>query len=307
MSALEWYPRNSAKALEGMRRLTLEQRGAYNTLLDLIYSRGAPVPDDDRWLAGNMNVSVRKWLIIRAELLAAGRIVAREDRHGPVLSDEMAEIEIEKQTSRRRVNAESGKIGGEKSAKRTSAFNENKDLDRANAAATAQAPLKLETEEIEKKESEANASVAQAPRKKPRATRRCPTDWSPSPEFLSRLAEEGFSPADIEREVANIRDHPFKTPRTDWDATARTWFRNATPRGDRYGQPPGRAPTSPTDARRANTESRRGAWARVIGGDPAVDAAPPYDDGGGDRAGGDMPRLRLVSGPGPAGDGRRDD
>lgn len=308
MSGLEWYPRNAARALEGMRRLTLEQRGAYNTLLDLIYSRGGPVPDDDRWLAGYMGVSVRKWLIIRADLISAGRIVAREGRQGPVLSDELAEIEIEKQTTRRRVNAESGRIGGEKSSKRIPEIKENKDINQANAQAIAQASLKLETETVEiESKSEAIASVAQAPRARVRATRRCPADWAPSPDFLSRLAEEGFSPADVEREIENIRDHPFKTPRTDWDATARTWFRNTIPRGARNGPTASRPQAAATDARRANTESRRGAWARVIGGDPPVDAPPPYDDGGGDRAGSDVSRLRLVSGAGAPGAGRRDD
>jgi Uncharacterized protein conserved in bacteria len=55
-----------------MRHLTLEQRGAYDTLLDLIYERGGPVPDDDRWLSGWMGVSPRRWRQIRQELFGPG-------------------------------------------------------------------------------------------------------------------------------------------------------------------------------------------------------------------------------------------
>jgi uncharacterized protein YdaU (DUF1376 family) len=145
MSGLEWYPRNSRKALKGMQGLSLELRGAYNTLIDLIYDRGEPVPDDDRWLAGQMGVSVRKWKQLRADLLAAGRIIARAERKGPVLSDELAEKELENQTSRRRLNAESGAKGGRKSAETRAVQHENNDLPEATARATAQATLKRET------------------------------------------------------------------------------------------------------------------------------------------------------------------
>jgi len=33
-----WYKRDPNAALEGMAVLTLEERGAYNTVLDLIYT-----------------------------------------------------------------------------------------------------------------------------------------------------------------------------------------------------------------------------------------------------------------------------
>ena len=39
MGTLKWYKRDPDAALSGMFELTLEERGAYNTILDLIYSR----------------------------------------------------------------------------------------------------------------------------------------------------------------------------------------------------------------------------------------------------------------------------
>ena len=170
MSGLSWYPRNSRKALDGMRALTLEQRGAYNTILDLIYDRGAPVPDDDRWLAGHMGCSVRKWLIIRQQLLDMGRIIARMDGAERVLSDEMAEIELEKQATRRRVSAESGASGGRKSAEKRAEIKENKELDEA----TAQAGLKLETIDIE---IERNPPIVPPGGRKPSASKTTSSTW----------------------------------------------------------------------------------------------------------------------------------
>lgn len=125
MSALEWYPRYSAKALEGMRGLSLELRGAYNTLLDMIYERGAPVPDDDRLLAGYMGVSVRRWRQLRQALFDKGRIVLRETPRGPALSDELAERELASRDFRQRVASESGANGGRKNGENRKISNEN--------------------------------------------------------------------------------------------------------------------------------------------------------------------------------------
>jgi hypothetical protein len=69
-----WHPREHRKALDGMLMLTLEERGAYNTCLDLIYDREGPIPDDARWLAGWMGVSVRKWASIRSALIVKAKL-----------------------------------------------------------------------------------------------------------------------------------------------------------------------------------------------------------------------------------------
>ena len=40
MGTLKWYKRDPRAALAGMMKLTLEECGAYNKILDLIYLRG---------------------------------------------------------------------------------------------------------------------------------------------------------------------------------------------------------------------------------------------------------------------------
>ena len=74
MGQIKWYKRDPEAALEGMRKLTLEQRGAYNTVLDLIYLRDGNLPDDDRFIAGWLDVDVRVWKRLRDGLITAGKL-----------------------------------------------------------------------------------------------------------------------------------------------------------------------------------------------------------------------------------------
>jgi hypothetical protein len=61
--------------LDAVMLLTLEERGAYLTLDELARTREGFVPDQDRWLAGWLQCSVRKWKLIRAALIAKGKLI----------------------------------------------------------------------------------------------------------------------------------------------------------------------------------------------------------------------------------------
>lgn len=74
MGKLKWYKRDPSKALKGMMKLNLEQRGAYNTILDLIYSHDNELDDDDHVLAAWLRVDVRVARRLKAELIAAGKL-----------------------------------------------------------------------------------------------------------------------------------------------------------------------------------------------------------------------------------------
>lgn len=88
---IRWYKRDPNAALEGMAMLTLEERGAYNTTLDLIYSHDGKVDDDDRYLAGWLRVDVRVWRRIRARLLVLGKLYL----HAGSLRNERADREVD--------------------------------------------------------------------------------------------------------------------------------------------------------------------------------------------------------------------
>lgn len=121
MSGNPWHRRYHSDALAGMLSLTLEERGAYQTVLDLIYDRGGPIADNERLLAGYMNCSIRKWRALRASLIEQGKLVASEGR----LTNPRAEKQLENDAKTARKLAENGAKGGRKRAENLKKGNEN--------------------------------------------------------------------------------------------------------------------------------------------------------------------------------------
>ena len=71
---MKFYKRDPHTALEGMSELTLEQVGAYNLLIDLLYARDGLVPDDDKLVARLLHRDPRTWRTMKRDLMAAGKI-----------------------------------------------------------------------------------------------------------------------------------------------------------------------------------------------------------------------------------------
>lgn len=129
MSAMPYHKRYHGDALTGFMALTLEERGAYQTILDLIYDHGAPIADNERLLAGYMNCSIRKWRAIRDELIAKRKI--RINRDG-LLTNGRAEKELENSAKTSRKLAESGSKGGRIRAENEKKINENNETSQAS-------------------------------------------------------------------------------------------------------------------------------------------------------------------------------
>lgn len=111
MNGRPWHKRYHSDALSGFIGLSLEERGAYQTFLDLLYDRGAPIPDNDRLLAGYMNASVRKWKSLRQSLIEKGKI--KIDGDGNLFNlRAMKQLENDAKTSRKR--SENGLKGARK-------------------------------------------------------------------------------------------------------------------------------------------------------------------------------------------------
>ena len=88
---MKWYKRDPNAALTGMASLTLEERGAYNTVLDLIYAHDGAVDDNDRFIAGWCRVDVRVWKRIRELLIAEKKLYV----NGSTLRNARADWEID--------------------------------------------------------------------------------------------------------------------------------------------------------------------------------------------------------------------
>lgn len=74
MGARPWHRRWHGNALNGMRGLSLELRGAYQTLLDLMYDSGGPVRLDERRQAAEMDADIRVFRRVMTGLLAAEKL-----------------------------------------------------------------------------------------------------------------------------------------------------------------------------------------------------------------------------------------
>lgn len=71
---MKWYKRDPAAALEGMIGLTIEERGAYNTLLDLIYARAPHGSVNDSLVIKALATRPQVWRRLKSQLMAKGKV-----------------------------------------------------------------------------------------------------------------------------------------------------------------------------------------------------------------------------------------
>ena len=74
---MKFYKRDPALALEGMSQLNSQQRGIYNSIIDLLYVRDGIVPDDDHMVAAAISIDLREYRNIKRQLVAAGKVRTR--------------------------------------------------------------------------------------------------------------------------------------------------------------------------------------------------------------------------------------
>lgn len=104
----DFYRRDIRLAIKSMTGLTLEERGAYNTLKDHQYLMGGPLPDDDAYLAGLMGCDVRIWRRVKGQLLIKKRISISDG----VIADERASYTLASRELQRSQRVASGQLGG---------------------------------------------------------------------------------------------------------------------------------------------------------------------------------------------------
>lgn len=99
-----YYKRFPRDFFEGTIGMPFEVKAAYGLLLDLIFIRDGKLPDDARFIAGHLGLSVRKWNLIRQKLLtwpnpdgSVGKIKA--DR-GIISNSRADNLTIERRSSR---------------------------------------------------------------------------------------------------------------------------------------------------------------------------------------------------------------
>lgn len=135
MNGLPYYKAYPRDFIEGTIGMPFDVKCAYRVVLDLIYLQGGALPDDARYISGNLGCSIRKWKSIREHLIEAGKI----EVSGEFLTNKRADKEIETLSKYRENQAENAR----KSRK-------NKDLEKPSQSQRALYP---EPEPEEKKDT----------------------------------------------------------------------------------------------------------------------------------------------------------
>jgi len=98
-----WYKRYPRDFHDGTRALTLEERGAYSDIVDMIFILGRPLPDKSDSIAHELHVSTRTWNRVRAALLNAGKLYVTADG---CLSNQRADEELAERRKSKEMRAE---------------------------------------------------------------------------------------------------------------------------------------------------------------------------------------------------------
>jgi uncharacterized protein YdaU (DUF1376 family) len=200
-----WYKRDVRKAIDGMRLLTPEERGCYNTLIDYQYLFEGPLHDDDRYIAGLMGCDVRVWKRIKKQLLDKQRISLTSDGR---IEDLRASHELASRYAQRSQRVASGHLGGIASGKAKKT--------KVNGEAHASLPFKQIREE-EIREEEIREEEKDIDRGVPNGTLVARGDVTKAFENYNRAAERlGLSKAttltpDRKRKLeARLKEHGLK-------------------------------------------------------------------------------------------------
>jgi uncharacterized protein YdaU (DUF1376 family) len=229
--SLPYYPFYPSDFEAKTSHLTLEEDGAYNRLLRLIWmTPGCSIPDDPAWIARRLRVDRETFDRVVAPIIAEFFRKARKRIYSPRLS---REFESAKVTHELRVS--SGKKGGRP---RKPLENNTADESRAKAG-----PKQPEPEPEPVKETEANASEKKSPRGS-----RLPADWRLPKAWGEWAVSEGMAEPAVRRQAERFRDYWVgkagkDAAKLDWEATWRNWVRKhldesrtgARPSDDQFG------------------------------------------------------------------------
>lgn len=106
---MRWYKRDPNAALQGMAILTLEECGAYNKILDLLYARDGHLPDQEREISRLLHCDLRVWRRVRRRLMDLGKLYI----HGGNLRNARADDEINYALARIAKTKAAGLLGAE--------------------------------------------------------------------------------------------------------------------------------------------------------------------------------------------------
>lgn len=277
--SLPYFPMYPTDFEAKTSHLTLEEDGAYNRLLRLMWmTPGCSLPDDDTWIMRRMRCDLETFERVVKPLIC--EFMKREK--GRVFSPRlMQEHMLSSEKHKKRVDA--GKKGG-----RPAKALKSNETRQSNAKAM---PKQPEPEP----DIDTNVSMREA---RKRASR-LPENWILPDEFIAFAKSKGLSEGQAHAEATKMRDWSLSSPKgakLDWLATWRSWInRKIEEQGNGSSGGNAGGARNATDAKLADSNRQLDAWGRAAGiADSAVaggDAEPGKPTGG---SGGAVSRLQIT-------------
>ena len=224
---------------EGMLGLTLEERGAYCTLINAIYAAGGPVRDDAAKWSAVLGCRESVWAKVRSGLIKKERIRAVEIDGKGHLTDDRCELELTaywdhiEELRRRGGRGGKNKSQNQRDGSELAPAKQQVSSGLAGAkqqvsdslAEPYQIEIETETEKEEEESSEAKASSDGGASSRARPKRPIPGDWAPSEIDEAYAAKHGFGPAQISTMAERFANHARQQDRrcADWQHAWRNW------------------------------------------------------------------------------------
>ena len=198
------YLRHPDNFFTGTRTLTLEQRGAYNDLLDLYISRDGDLPDNDQHRARELAIDIRLWKRIKRELVEAGKLEITATSIVPTgAATTLATCLAKSVAAKEAADSRWAKLLKLKKTGDADAMPSRQD----------------KTRHVLERERDACA---------------IPLDWEPTTENLIIGKEEGYNDDEIQWATSCFADH-FRTNgerKKDWTSAFNNWLRRELTRKD---------------------------------------------------------------------------
>lgn len=197
----------------GTAELTLEQEAAYLRIVNAINKHDAPVPCNDRVLAGMFRCSTRKARALLDALVEAGKVSIVDGK----ITNFRACSEVVQRQLTSISHAERGAKGGRTKAEQANKSLENNEQDLAIASP------RIEYNIIKKEEAKASSK---------KSASRISQDWVLSRDLGEWAVAEGLSESEVRLEAEKFRDYWLGKSgqggtKADWAATWRNWVRRA--------------------------------------------------------------------------------
>lgn len=124
MGRLAWYKAEPRAFFDATRGWPNELKANYRLVLDLIYANDGALPDDERWVAGELGCDLRVWRRLKAALVERGKLYLADGR----LRNPRADIEVANGLAKLEQTITAGLASAEQRRKSEPVLGKNKDL-----------------------------------------------------------------------------------------------------------------------------------------------------------------------------------